>query len=623
MRRPVRVLREDVARRIAAGEVIDRPAAMVRELMDNAVDSGAGRITVEIKNGGIDMVRVSDDGSGMSEDDLKNCAQPHATSKITDAEDLMHLTTLGFRGEALASIAAVSSLSISSGGFRMAMDGIRGRRIEKAAEVNGGRGTVVTSEHLFEDFPARRTFLKRPASETMMCREMFVEKSLARSDISFRLVVDGDVRLDLKAGETAPERLRNALGMRESASSIKELRAAGKESDGIHDWKFNLVIGEPSVRRNDRRAIFVYVNGRRVQEYSLMQAIEYGCQGFFPNGTHPVAALFAEVEPSLVDFNIHPAKKEVRFRDMTSLHHGISSSLRSFLMSGLKSQMEGTDFKSEAEGASVFGDSSVAEPEERTFQKPAFPDAFPHQNETAAPERHLSENALQKSAMPGRGGADMRTRFFSFDTAKRSLGEPSLFGENEAGGERNVRYIGRAMETFIIAERGNALYFIDQHAVHERILFDEMMGAERIAQTLLIPYIVETEDEEQERYVASVLPKLAEAGFIGKATVEGVFEFSTIPSSWKGDEKTLRDALLDGFEEPERILYKVFASASCRKAVMQGTRLDDATAAEFARKAFELPDPHCPHGRPVYFRLTKEQMFANVRRTETAPDQTV
>lgn len=133
MRRPVRVLREDVARRIAAGEVIDRPAAMVRELMDNAVDSGAGRITVEIKNGGIDMVRVSDDGSGMSEDDLKNCAQPHATSKITDAEDLMHLTTLGFRGEALASIAAVSSLSISSGGFRMAMDGIRGRRIEKGA----------------------------------------------------------------------------------------------------------------------------------------------------------------------------------------------------------------------------------------------------------------------------------------------------------------------------------------------------------------------------------------------------------------------------------------------------------------------------------------------------------
>ena len=162
-RRPVRILREDVARRIAAGEVIDRPAAILRELLDNAVDSGAKSINVEIADGGISLVKVSDDGSGMTRDDLENCANPHATSKIIDAEDLTRLSTLGFRGEALASIAAVSTLEISSGNMKMSMSNSKPRKIETAALFQDGKGTCVSSKDLFSDFPARRVFLKRPA----------------------------------------------------------------------------------------------------------------------------------------------------------------------------------------------------------------------------------------------------------------------------------------------------------------------------------------------------------------------------------------------------------------------------------------------------------------------------
>ncbi|MBQ7882715.1 MAG: DNA mismatch repair endonuclease MutL, partial [Treponema sp.] len=335
IRRPVKTLSPDVARKIAAGEVIDRPAAIVRELMDNAVDSGADYIEVEINGGGIDSIRISDNGIGMSKEDLIACARPHATSKIVEASDLMNLSTLGFRGEALASIAAVSRLTISSNTYRMKASLTDDHLITEIPPIQNGKGTIVQSEGLFENFPARRIFLKRPGSETLMCKEVFIEKSLPRTDISFRLTVDNEIKLDLPQNTTLAERFTSALQLKESPSLFSELK------NQAEDWNFTLLIGEPSVYRNDRKHIYIYVNGRRVQEYSLIQAIEYGCQGFFPNGTHPFAALFVQINPALVDFNIHPAKKEVRFKDSSSLHHGVSTTTRNFFKSyGIKQANE-------------------------------------------------------------------------------------------------------------------------------------------------------------------------------------------------------------------------------------------------------------------------------------------
>ena len=254
------LLNPEVARKIAAGEVIDRPNAIVRELMDNAVDSGANQITVEINGGGIDSIRVIDNGCGMSRTDLQTAAHPHATSKIKTEQDLLNLTTLGFRGEALASMAAVGRLEIISGSCQMKASITEDHIITSHSPV---KGTIVQVQNLFENFPARRLFLKRPASEAILCRTMFEEKALPRTDINFCLSIDGVEKLNLPSGQNLCQRFVQTLGLKESSSLFYEVK--DKDSKGM--WSFSLVIGEPSVSRDNRKNIYIYVNGRRIQEY--------------------------------------------------------------------------------------------------------------------------------------------------------------------------------------------------------------------------------------------------------------------------------------------------------------------------------------------------------------------
>ena len=641
-RRPVRQLSVDVARKIAAGEVIDRPAAIVRELLDNAVDSGANEISVEIAGGGIEKIRVSDNGSGMTREDLAACARPHATSKISDAEDLLNLTTLGFRGEALASIAAVSRLSIMSGTYKMRASITEDHIIEAIPPVQNEHGTIVMSEGLFENFPARRQFLKRTSSETMLCRELFVEKALPRTDIAFRLTIDGTVRYDLPRDVSLSDRFTAALETKESPALFSELKASAA------DWSFRLVIGEPSVWRNDRKQLFVYVNGRRVQEYSLMQAIEYGCQGFFPNGTHPVAALFVEMNPALVDFNIHPAKKEVRFKDSSELHHGVSSTVRSFFRSyGIKSSRSIESDESPA--------ADYAKMQEHFEQREMdFPRAVAEPDLAGAPKTFSAASAAPNAGYERTQKTDFRARFFDYDRssaaeksfssfthasrlAEAALSEqettvspetdssaieedtaqregPSSFAPEKADSD-GITYIGNTLGTFILVEKDSTLYFIDQHAAHERILFDQILANGGEKQNLLVPYTITTASEEEDSYIEKNLSALEKAGFTGKKCAPGRFEFTTVPVRWKGTEQDFQDALLVTQVSVNEIIWKVAAMTACKAAVKDGYVLDKATSLELAKNALSLPDPHCPHGRPVWTTMTKEQLFARVRRT--------
>lgn len=641
-RRAVRQLSADVARKIAAGEVIDRPNAIVRELMDNAVDSGADSISVEISGGGIEKIRISDNGSGMTKEDLSACARPHATSKIVDTADLNNITTLGFRGEALASIAAVSRLSISSRNWRMKASILEDHILEQIPLVQNGEGTIVMSEGLFENYPARRRFLKRPSSENMLCRETFVEKALPRPDIAFRLTTDNSLRLDLPKDVTLTERFVSALELNESTENFAELKACGGT-----EWKFKLVIGEPTVYRSDRRQIFIYINGRRVQEFSLLQAIEYGCQGFFPNGTHPVAALFAEVDPSTVDFNIHPAKKEVRFRDSSALHHGVSSTVKEYFRSyGIKNSQIFEDKDNEEQNnvpGFDFGETSpslkVSENHSKTNENSET--QFFSSLATLA----LSENSKlqEKNENPAistgsqKTGGDLRSRFFNYDstqTAQKTLYENQSYKNDhisENSGSKLYEktefpqftkpdsngfcYIGTVLNCFLVAQVQDTIYFIDQHAAHERIIFNKLLSGKTETQALLIPYKITTEDESEEKYLEAALPFLKNAGFTGKNAGEGIFEFSEVPARWKGTQNDLQSALLDKLVKPEDIIYSVAAMTACKAAVKDGYVLDRAAAEELAKQALKLPDPHCPHGRPVWTTLTKEQLFARVRRT--------
>lgn len=656
--RPVRQLSVEVARKIAAGEVIDRPAAIVRELLDNAVDSGANQITVEINGGGIDKIRVSDNGYGMTRDDLMNCARPHCTSKIIEAADLMKLDTLGFRGEALASIAAVSRLSISSGTCRMTASIDTDHKIDVIPPVQNGKGTIVQSERLFENFPARRVFLKRPASETMMCRELFVEKSLPRTDIGFRLIIDGSLRYDLPADVSLSQRFVKALELKEQSSLFSELTANGTEADGKTKWSFKLVIGEPAVFRNDRKNIFIYVNGRRIQEYSLMQAIEYGCQGFFPNGAHPVAALFVQVDPSFVDFNIHPAKREVRFKDISSIHHGVSSTVKAYFRSyGLKTmnspEQEDSSLEIQREfdlevpkicksnyssSKKSYGRDSFFTPAaekteiqklyEKDFYKAvAEPlDSRPEPQPEQEQEKNSAQNFLRNKFLSYEADALTNGYVINHNDTSQNLAAEALSDSSEAENpaEQNLqqqatrkefRYIGSVLGVFLLAEMNGTLYIIDQHAAHERILFNKIMASGGEKQNLLIPYTIKTESKEEDAYLESIREVLANAGFTGENKGDGNWEFTTIPARWTGTQEEFQTALLETHTSPQEILYKIAAMTACKAAVKDGYELDSDKAAQLAKEALELKDPHCPHGRPVWTTFTKEQLFARVRRT--------
>ena len=675
--KPVRKLSAEVARKIAAGEVIDRTNAIVRELMDNAIDSGADSIAVEIDSGGIEKVRVVDNGSGMTKSDLQNCARPHATSKIETETDLLHLSTLGFRGEALSSIAAVCRLSIISGGWKMRASVTEDHIIERSAST---AGTIVQAEGLFENFPARRRFLKRPAAEALMCKNTFIEKTLARPDIAFSFTADGERRITLEAGTSLKKRFVEAALPCENASLFYEI--SGTSGGENPDWSFTCVIGEPGVSRTNKKDIYIFVNGRRISEYSLVQAIEYGAQGYFPNGTYPAAALFVTMKSDLVDFNIHPAKKEARFRDIASLHHGVSGALRNFfhqytlreMKNGLgdkinnfqsfdfaaeKKDAESTDGKrsgnlytlrkndapavsegaahaaAETDGVSdTFGKKSISYGKNKDAARQAkdfsrivmhrgagsFTNPYVREYKTDAYKVRYSTNheaqdiplELAKKALSFEEAED--------DSASDATDKTKLY-DNENAAEKiktangGFHFLGSALGTFLVAEKGDTLYIIDQHAAHERLLYDSIMQNQGKSQKLLVPYEIVTQNAADDIYLTRIGDELKKAGIAVKNKGNGVWEIRSVPERWKGSENDLYRVLLEKRIAPEDVISEIAAMTACKAAVKDGYVLDDATASDLAEKALALPDPHCPHGRPVWTAVTRAELFALVKRT--------
>ena len=633
--RPVRTLNPEVARKIAAGEVIDRPNAIIRELMDNAIDAGSTNITVEINGGGIDKIRIIDNGTGLTREDLENCARPHATSKIQTEVDLMNLSTLGFRGEALASIAAVSRLSIQSGGYKMRASITEDHIIEPATAL---KGTIVQAEGLFENFPARRQFLKRAATEGIMCRNTFIEKALARPDIAFRFVQDGETKIDLPAGQTIKDRFVRANAYNESPELFYELsNSSGGDSP---DWAFTVVIGEPAVSRSNKKEIFIYANGRRIQEYSLVQAVEYGAQGYFPNGTYPVAAVFAQVRPDLIDFNIHPAKREARFSDISALHHGLSSTIKSFFHQYTYSNFcEDKPADEQRNQEFDFSIPSTNDFQNQTEKSVAYNNT---KSDTYIYERHIS---YKPSETKSETLSDFRSKYlgiksggnsfsqnyknaqnasdFNSSSNTSSLAEQALAAATSQNPSQTVqqiskvKYIGPCLGTFLLAEKNNCLYIIDQHAVHERILFDRLMNSQANTgrQPLLIPYKIKTESKTQDNQLEKLKAELCRIGFETEHTSEGLWEIKTIPERWTGTEYELRTLLFVKQVEPKEIIRSIAAMTACKAAVKDGYVLDDITAARLVEQAFTLEDPHCPHGRPIYTVISREKLFELVKRT--------
>ncbi len=633
--RPVRSLEPETARKIAAGEVIDRPAAIVRELIDNALDAGASSIQVELEQGGIEKIRVVDDGFGMTREDMEACAFPHATSKITAADDLLYLSTLGFRGEALASVAAVSRLEITSVRTDTAAETSGAWKLETSVGLQSGggqagavehrltpaqlaKGTIVQASGLFENFPARRVFLKRPAGEGALCQQTFIEKALPWPAISFRLISDGKLKFNLLPEKNLKGRFMSALKLKENEDMFRQISGTGE------GFSFDIVLGLPEVSRTDRKQLFVFVNGRRIWEYSLLQAVEYGGQGYFPNGTHPVACLFLTVDPSLVDFNIHPAKKEARFKDIAPVHRAVSSAVRDFFrssavasivkqMSGrVPEQAEFSDFENgkkdtyspgtpEAGGISVSDRRPVYESGGRSFDGSGRNGECPH--------------AASSSPRTGTGTYTPRKSESPYEAYRKLTENAPAPAPERADSAETFRYIGSALGVFLLAEKDGAVYVVDQHAAHERILFNRFMETAGHRQELLVPYILETETEADDRYLESCREELEKAGFTLKNEGGGTWTVSSVPEKWNGTEDDLRQDILRSRVPAAQLLYSLAALTACRGAVKDGDVLDRDTACELLKQAFALDDPHCPHGRPLWTVFGRDDLYRFVKRT--------
>ena len=645
LKNPVKKLDAEVARKIAAGEVIDRPNAIVRELMDNSIDSGAKTITVEISGGGIEKIRIVDDGCGMTKEDLQNCARPHATSKISSEIDLLNLTTLGFRGEALSSIAAVSRLSIISGGWKMRASITEDHILEPQANITG---TIVQSEGLFENFPARRQFLKRPATEALMCKNTFIEKTLAHPEIAFRFIQDGEIKIDLPQNQSLKERFVMANGLLQYEELFFEISKKSSFSSENCEWSFNVIIGEPAVSRPSKKDIEIFANGRKIQEYSLVQAVEYGCQGFFPNGTYPVAGVFIQIRPDLIDFNIHPAKKEARFYDISDLHHGLSSTIKDFFKKYTYANFSEDKSPDEIRSQDFF-DIYSDNIENKTGTKNTY--ASIHYKTSETNNAQLSDFRSKYLGIKSQNSQNQSQNSYLSRTKLYDIAQQALDAQNSQSDELNqnlekkeydsndfqnqfssgetfeqnqrikieekIKFIGTCLGTFLLAEKNNCLYIIDQHAAHERILFDRLMNNqdENANQQLLIPYKIRTESKTQDLQLEKLQSRLSLIGFEIQKIEDGYWEVSSIPERWTGSEFDLKQALFVKHVEPEEIIRSIAAMTACKAAVKDGYILDPITAEKLVKQAFTLEDPHCPHGRPIYTVISREKLFELVKRT--------
>ena len=599
--KPIQILPAETALKIAAGEVIEKPASVVRELLDNSIDSGADKISLEIEDGGISKIKVLDNGCGMTREDLLVCTCTHSTSKIRIADDLLSLSSLGFRGEALSSINAVSDLEITSKREELPAWKLKNNKVEAVA-FSGG--TSVEVKNLFENFPARKKFLKRGQFEGLNCRQIFIEKSLPFYNIDMTYIVNGKTSLVFNKTSSLKERCLQvfsfAFGFKENEKLFFELHHSSET------FNFNLVLGTPDVYRSSKKYINVFVNGRKINEYGFIQSICYGSEGYFPNGNYPVAFLFLQVNPSRVDFNIHPAKKEAHFEDYNEIHKAIHRVINNFYKQ--KTIM------------SMFSKENEEKDESLSFVEELEITSAPSSLNSVFSNSKLSSSSNEDRSARKSSYFDVSDISTIFPLKKTSLKINENIESYGEVGERRSEYIlpsfkvlGQFCGTFIAVEKDNALYIIDQHAAHERIIYETLKKSIGSSQELLAPYILETATEKNDAIIRKNQQALIKAGFKIAEIGEGRWEISAVPIFYKGTQTHLLADILQA-KDAESLISHLLATTSCRAACKDGDILDEGAMYNLAQKAFLLEEPLCPHGRPIYFVLDKMELFRKVKR---------
>lgn len=587
-----------VAQRIAAGEVIERPASVMRELIDNALDANSTSIIASVVEGGLEEITVIDDGDGIAEEDLPLLCESHATSKVSSFDDLYQLETMGFRGEALYSIAAVSKITIASSYKGAASATISTDNGIKGPIIPGGpdRGTKVTVEGLFKEIPARRQFLKRPSTEATMCRNILLEKSLAFPKRSFKFYTDGKLRLDLPA-TSRKERILDALSTSQSIipSEMLELYESAAR------FSLYALASSPAIFRSDRSHIKIYINDRPIEDYALVQAVTYGYGELLPGGSFPYCYLFITVDPTLVDFNIHPTKREAKLRNKAEIHHQIVSMIASQVKRTLPRLIK------EVQG-------NLTEREESRFTPPHHSSFSPSPSRPYSPSSHDSGHTYSSQGKP----ADP----LWFQKAKEALAENKMETSRkseevdiwaEQTQDEGFTYLGQAFNLFLIAQKGDDLFLVDQHAAHERILFDKVRLRQEV-QTLMLPVEFEVERDVDE-YLQEKLDIYLTLGIKLERQEPLVWHLLAVPAMYNAIEKEVVAFIQQHAGDAKEIEKGLYAVVACHAAIKSGDTVDRITAVSLLKQVFALEEPTCPHGRTFVVRLNKDDLAKAVGRT--------
>ncbi len=656
----IRVLSDNVANKIAAGEVVERPASVVKELLENSLDAGSMSIRVEIESGGRRLIRVADDGCGMLNDDALLAFERHATSKLHDIKDLFCIATLGFRGEALPSIASVSRLLLET----RSMDESTGTRVEIAGgkilgcdEIARGAGTTISIRDLFFNVPVRRKFLRSEQTELAHIASLVTHYSLAHPDKTFELYSGGSTLLYATPVESLRERVFQVFG----APLLDDLLELGERklslpdedpSEPVLEYTVRGFVSRPQVQKNNRNSIFIFVNGRLIRDRLILHAISAAYHNLMPPACFPFALLFLECDPGEVDVNVHPSKTEVRFRHQTVVHDFVRDSIREQLMvsrpaPSFSAAISPSPIPVAQAGVELpYSEFSqmMRDHEARGVDPGAPLGEMPPVFDPPVP---VSEFTMQPSLAPvgrfdfGDVGIPVNQgppspRPVPAAVVPLKLRIPDTHGAFPAGAsgtgmsanmERigELRPLGQLHNSFIIAAGVDGLWIIDQHVAHERILFEQVLAQQAAGQVevqqLLMPVILQLTPGQQIEY-ARIEDELRASGFDTEPFGNRTIAVKAAPSAiGMGD---LERVVLEILEIAENELRSVSladlrrgiaASIACRAAIKINTPLDQRKMEWMIRTLASTEYPMaCPHGRPVALQYGTREILKAFHR---------
>lgn len=652
----INLLDNETINQIAAGEVIERPSSVVKELCENAVDAGASAVTIEIRDGGASLIRVTDNGCGIPKEEVRKAFLRHATSKIRTAEDLSGVMTLGFRGEALSSISAVARTEIitktaaSLTGTRFVIEGGEERVFE---EVGAPEGTTIIARDLFFNTPVRKKFLKSAATEAAHVSELAEQLCLANPQVSFCFIVNGQNRFHTSGNGSLKDIIYQLYG-RDTANSLIEVNAENEF------FRMSGFIGRPEVSRGSRSMEHYCVNGRYIKSNVIAKGIEEGFGNLMMQHSFPFAVLLLTLSPARVDVNVHPTKKEVRFSDPQAVfefvrgavHEALSRTelIRTVRLCGDSRKKEAPKgrtpryaepFETRTGGADVPAGTGTRRPEADAVQaESGTRGTEPSPGMAAGTERtDVSGTGTQRTeasagmaetdaprsvtAYPADAGtpASVRETAPAAEPVIGRDGQYALFAE---GHRERVRLVGDVFDTYWICEFEGSMYIIDQHAAHEKVNYERFMKAyetrEVTSQQLLPPAVITLTDQEA-ALLETHMQDFTDLGyeishFGGHAYVVRAVP-DILPSVMKDELlKNMIGSLSEetGGRVPDLIIEKT-ASLSCKAAVKGNQHLTAGEAEKLLDEMFSLKDPYnCPHGRPTVIRLTRSELDRRFRR---------